>query len=215
MASESFSTNIGLRKPSWERIKAGFCESGFFTQCSSEVHEDGLAGKRPEIILTDEAGEFLQVEVLAYPEDTHLIVDPYTTLEEPAAKISDLVAEAEATLPRPLGEIIRVKPKRLNATWLFRLVLLDFNRQKHCQAEIVEDTLNKLVWQVALLKTRRLGLDRFELFEPCISAYRVLARMCRQIQKVEAAGNTPPTTLIFSLRQPSALNHYKVALENL
>jgi hypothetical protein len=171
--------------------------------------------KRPEIILTDGTGEFPEVDVLAYPEDIHLIVDPYATLEEPAAQIGDLVAQAEATLPRPLGEIITVKPRELNTTWLFRLVLLDFDRQKHCTAELVEETLRRVVWQVALLNGKRLALDRFELLEPCISAYRVLSCVCNQVQKVEAAGNTPPTKLIFCLHQPSALNRYQMALENL
>ena len=95
-----------------------------------------MTGKRLEIILTEETtGEFPEVDVLAYPEDIHLVVDPYVTLQEPAAKVDDLIAEAEATLPRPLGEIIVVEPKELSATWLFRLVLLDFDRTKHCTAE--------------------------------------------------------------------------------
>ena len=107
--------------------------------------EDRLAGTRPEIILTDIAGEFLEVEALAYPEDTHLIIDPYTVLVEPDGTINGLVAEAEATLPRPLGEIITAKAKSMNATWLFRLVLLDFDRQDYCQAKTVEETLRQLL----------------------------------------------------------------------
>jgi hypothetical protein len=178
-------------------------------------HEDVLADRRPEIILTDKAGELLEVDALAYPEDTHLIVDPYAVLEESKTTVGDLVAEAEATLPRPLGEIIAAKAKGLLANRLFRLVLLDFERQRHCQAKVVEDTLRKLVWQVTLLKSRRLGLDRFELLEPCISAYRVLSCLCDQVQKMEAAGSGPPRKLIFSIKQPAVLRRYQVALENL
>ena len=65
-----------------------------------------MAIRRPEIILTDEGGELLEVDVLAYPEDKHLIVDPYTVLHEQQASMGELIAQAEATLPRPLGEII-------------------------------------------------------------------------------------------------------------
>ncbi len=177
--------------------------------------EDRLAGTRPEIILTDIAGEFLEVEALAYPEDTHLIIDPYTAQVEPGATMNGLVAEAEATLPRPLGEIITAKAKSVNATWLFRLVLLDFDQQGCCQAKTVEETLRQLLWQASLMKIKRLGLDRFELLEPCISAYRVLSCLCNQMENIEAAGNSPPPRLVFSIRQPGALCHYQMALANL
>ncbi len=174
-----------------------------------------MAGRPAEIILTSTAGELLDVDALAYPEDTHLIVDPYAVLKESDATMGELVAEAEATLPRPLGEIITVQTKGVSATWLLRLVVLDFHGQHHCRAKTVEATLRQLIWQVALLKTRRLGLDRFELLEPCISAYRVLSCLCDQVSKVKAAGSSPPTTLIFSIHQPAALRHYQVALANL
>jgi hypothetical protein len=174
-----------------------------------------LAGRRPEIILTDKAGALLEVDALAYPEDTHLIVDPYAILEESNNAMSELVAQAEATLPRPLGEIILARTKGVVATWLFHMVLLDFERHHHCRAKTVEETLRQLIWQVALLNTRSLGLDRFELLEPCISAYRVMSCLCDQVIKVKAAGSSPPTTLIFSIHQPAALRHYQVALANL
>ena len=102
------------------------------------ANEDRLTGTRPEIILTDTAGELLEVDALAYPEDTYLIIDPYTTLEEPDATMTGLIAEAEATLPRPQGQIITAQSKGVNATWLLRLVLLDFNREHHCRSKTVE-----------------------------------------------------------------------------
>lgn len=174
-----------------------------------------MASRRPEIILTDKAGELLEVDALAYPEDTNLIVDPYTVLEEQQATMGELIAQAEATLPRLMGEIIPAQADRLNATWLYRLVLLDFDQQQHCRAKTVEETLRQLIWQVASLKVRRLGLDRFELLEPCISAYRVLSCLCNQVTKLEAAGSSPPTTLIFAIHQEATLRHYQLALANL
>ena len=179
------------------------------------LHEDLLADRRPEIIVTDKAGELLEVEALAYPEDIHLIVDPYAVLEESDATMGELIAKVEATLPRPLGEIITARAQALKATWLFRLVLLNFDRQRHCQAETVEKTLRQFLWQVSSLKVGRLGLDHFDLLEPCISAYRVLACLCDQVAKLEAASIPPPGTLVFSLHQQSALRHYQVALANL
>lgn len=171
-------------------------------------------GKRSEIILAGTAGKHLEVDALAYPEDTHLIVDPYAALEEPDATENGLIAEAETLLPRVLGEIITARAKGMKATWLLRLVLLDFNRQHLCRAETVEKTLRQLIWQVAHMKVQRLGLDRFELLEPWISAYRIVSCLLNQMQNIKAAGISPPT-LIFSMRQPATLRRYQLALANL
>jgi hypothetical protein len=94
-------------------------------------------------------------------------------------------------------------------------VLLDFDKQPHCRAETVEETLRQLIWQVVSLKVNCLGLDRFELLEPCISAYRVMSCLCDQVTKLEAAGSSPPTTLIFSIHQHAAMRRYQLALANL
>jgi len=174
-----------------------------------------MASLRPEVILTNKEGAILEVDALAYPEDKNLIVDPYAVLEERQATMGELVARAEATLPRPMGEIIPAQAKGLIATWLYRLVLLDFDKQPHCRAETVEETLRQLIWQVASLKVHRLGLDRFELLEPCISAYRVMSCLCDQVTKLEAAASSPPITLIFSIHQDAAMRRYQLALANL
>ena len=174
-----------------------------------------MLSKRPEIILTDQEGALLGVDVLAYPEDTNLIVDPYAVLEEQQATMGELIARAEASLPRPLGEIIPTQAKGLKATWLYRLVLLDFDQQKHCRAKTVEETLRRFIWQTVSLKIDTLGLDRFEFLEPCISAYRIMSCLCDQVKKIEAAGNSPPTTLIFSIHEDAAMRRYELALSNL
>ena len=174
-----------------------------------------MTSRRPEIILTNKEGALLEVEALAYPEDKNLIVDPYAVLEEQQATMDELIAGAEATLPRPLGEIIPAQAKGLSATWLYRLVLLDFDKEPHCRAETVEETLRQLIWRVASLKVRRLGLDRFELLEPCISSYRVMSCLCDQVTKLGAGDSSPPTTLIFSLQQDAAMRRYQLALANL
>jgi len=174
-----------------------------------------LVSKRPEIVITEKEGALLEVDALAYPEDKNLIVDPYAALEEQPATMGELIAQANATIPRPLGEIISAQAKGLGAAWLYRLVLLDFDKQPHCRAETVEKTLRQLVWRLASLKVQRLALDRFELLEPCISPYRVMSCLCDQVTKLEAAGSSPPTFLIFSIHQDAAMRRYQLALANL
>jgi hypothetical protein len=72
-----------------------------------------------------------------------------------------------------------------------------------------------LIWQIAPLEIQSLGLDRFELLEPCITAFRVLSCLCDQVKNLEAAGSLPPITFIFAIHQQAALRRYQVALANL
>jgi hypothetical protein len=176
---------------------------------------DSMARRRPEIILTDSPGELLQVDALAYPEDTYLVVDPYSPLRAMETPFSDLVAEAEAILPRPVGEIIPACVPEVAAARLFRLVLLDLNEPRPCRSRIVETTLCRLIRELADLGVRHLALDRFELLEPCISAYRLISCLLGATARLDSSGVLPPDTLTFALHHPAALRHYQVAVAHL
>lgn len=177
---------------------------------------DSLARRQPEIILTDTPGEQLQADALAYPEDTFLVVDPYSPVRAMEVPFSNLVAEAEAMLPRPVGEIIPACVPEVAAARVFRLVLLDFNEPRPCRrSRVVEKTLRRLIREVADLGVRHLGLDRFELLEPCISAYRLLSCVLRETTRLDSSGVLPPDTITFALHRQAALRHYKVALAHL
>jgi hypothetical protein len=172
-------------------------------------------GERPELILTDTPGEALQVDVLVYPEDTYLVVDPYSPLEEPKESAAELIAEVQAALPRPLGEILPARAAGVEALRVLRLVLLDFNQRRPCGAGLVAETLRRVIREGARLQARDLGLDRFELLGCSISAYGVLSSMCGEVERLELSGGLPPKKLIFSLHQPAALRRYQMALANL
>jgi hypothetical protein len=174
-----------------------------------------LTRGQPEIILTDTPGELLQVDALAYPEDTYLVVDPYSPLRAVETPFSDLVAEAEALLPRPVGEIIPACVPEVAAARLFRLVLLDFNEPRPCRSRVVETTLRRLIREVADLGLRHLGLDRFELLEPCISAYRLISCLLGETARLDSSGVLPLATLTFGLHHPAALRHYQLAVAHL
>ncbi len=174
-----------------------------------------MAGKKPEIVLTDIRGEHLEVDLLAYPEDTYLVVDPYSPLDDPGTPAAELMVEAEAMLPRSVGEILPARLPGVAATRVVRLVLLDFSKPCPCQGHVVEETLRRLIGEGARLGARHIGLDRFELLEPCISAYRLLSCLLRAIARLENAGRPSPERLTLALHQPAALRHYQVALANL
>ena len=174
-----------------------------------------MAHRQPEIILTDTPGELLQVDALAYPEDTYLVVDPYSPLRAMETPFSNVVAEAEAILPRPVGEILSACVPEVAASRLFRLVLLDLNEPRPCRSRVVETTLRRLIREVADLDVRHLALDRFELLEPCISAYRLISCLLDETARLDSSGVLPPDTLTFALHHPAALRHYQVAVAHL
>ena len=166
-------------------------------------------------MLTEIPGERLEVDLLAYPEDTYLVVDPYSPLEDPVTPAAELIVAAETILPRSVGEILPVRLRGVAAPRVVRLVLLDFSQPCPCQGHDVEETLRRLIGEGAQRRVRHLGLDRFELLEPCISAYRILSCLLREIAHVEDSGLPPPETLTFALHRPAALRHYQVAVANL
>jgi hypothetical protein len=174
-----------------------------------------LADTKPGIILTDIPGEHLEVDLLAYPEDTYLVVDPYSALDDPAIPAAQVLVEAEAILPRSMGEILPARFPGVAATTVVRLVLLDFGQPCPCQGHVVEESLRRLLREGAQLGARHLGLDRFELLEPCISAYRVLSCLFREMERLGDSGPPPPERLSFALRRRATLRHYEVALANL
>jgi hypothetical protein len=166
-------------------------------------------------MINDTPGELLQVDALAYPEDTYLVVDPYSPLRAVEKPFSDLVAEAEAILPRPVGEIIPACVPEVAAATVFRLVLLDLNEPRPCRSRVVETPLRRLIRDVADLGVRHLGFDRFELLEPYISAYRIISCLLGETARLASSGVLPPDTLTFALHHPAALRHYQVAVANL
>ena len=174
-----------------------------------------MARRQPKIILTDTPGEHLQADALAYPEDTYLVVDPYSPVRAMEAPFSNVLAEAEAILPRPVGEIIPACVPEVVAARVFRLVLLDLNEPRPCRNRVVEKTMRRLIREMADLGVRHLGLDRFELLEPCISAYRLLSCLLRETTRLDSSGVLPPDTITFALHHPAALRHYQVALAHL
>jgi len=174
-----------------------------------------VAHRQPEIIITDTPGELLQVDALAYPEDTFLVVDPYSPLRAVETPFAAVVAEAEAILPRPVGEIIPACVPEVAAARLFRLVILDLNEPRPCRTRVVETTLRRLIREVADLGVRHLGLDRFELLEPCISAYRLISCLLGETARLGSSGVPALDTLTFALHHPAAVRHYQVALANL
>lgn len=171
----------------------------------------GSATGQPEIILTDTPGKLLKLDLLAYPEDTYLVVDPYSPVDRPKDSLTSLIGRAEQTLPRALGEIIPARAKGVAAKRILRLVLLDFNQRRSCQTAMVGKTLRRIIHEAASLGAGHVGLDCVELLAPCISAYRVLSCLCREAKRAHPGLKS----LTLSVHQPAALRRYQLALNNL
>jgi len=116
----------------------------------------------------------LPVDLIAYPEDAYLVVDPYAEMMPTVESWFQLVLEAQHSLPRPLGEVALCRPIAVKARHLMRMVVLDFERLPPLRVRILEGALQEMFRQAARLGARSICLDRFELLEHSISAFKLL-----------------------------------------
>ena len=126
------------------------------------------------ILLSQQDACGLAVDLLAYPEDTYLVVDPYSGMGQTPSSWFKVLQEAQHKLPRPVGEVFLYRSPSVLARYLVRMVVLDFENSPAVRAEVLETTLQDVFRQASWLGLRSLCLDRMELLENSLSAYRLL-----------------------------------------
>jgi hypothetical protein len=126
------------------------------------------------ILLSQQEACGLSVDLVAYPEDTYLVVDPYSGVGQTPSSWFKMAQEAQDKLPRPLGELFLHRSPLVLARYLVRMVVLDFEYTPAVRAEVLEAALQDLFRQASWLGLRSLCLDRLELLENSLSAYRLL-----------------------------------------
>jgi hypothetical protein len=141
------------------------------------------------ILLSQQEACGLSVDLVAYPEDTYLVVDPYSGMGQTPSSWLKVVQEAQHKLPRPLGEVLLYRSPSVLARYLVRMVVMDFENAPTVRAEVLETALQDVFRQACWLGLRSLCLDRVELLENSLSAYRLL-KMIRSC----CDGAAPPGT---------------------
>jgi hypothetical protein len=126
------------------------------------------------IQLSQQEAPGLPVDFLVYPEDTYLVVDPYSMAGSDAASWFKVVEEANLFLPRPLGEVAVGRSPTVQARYLVRMVVFDFENLPPLNTEVLQTSLQHTFQHAARLGARSVCLDRLELLENSVSAYKLL-----------------------------------------
>jgi hypothetical protein len=143
------------------------------------------------ILLSQQEACGLAVDLVAYPEDTYLVVDPYSGPGQTPSSWFKALQDAQHKLPRPLGEVFLYRSSSVLARYLVRMVVLDFEKPPAVRTEVLETALQDVFRQASWLGLRSLCLDRMELLENSLSAYRLLKiiRECCTGAAPNGAGN--------------------------
>jgi hypothetical protein len=131
------------------------------------------------IRLSQQEAQHLPVDLIAYPEDAYLVVDPYAELMPSVESWLQVLLEAQHSLPRPLGEVTLCRPIAVQARYLVRMVVLDFETLPPLRTLALEGALQEMFRHAARLGVRSVCLDRFDLLERNISAFKLLKMVLR------------------------------------
>jgi hypothetical protein len=131
------------------------------------------------IRLSQQEARRLPVDLGVYPEDAYLVVDPYAEMAETIESWFKVVLDAQNNLPRPLGEVSLCRPIAVRARYVLRMVVLDFENLPAIRSHVLEAALLEAFRQAARLGVQSLCLDRFELLEGGLSAYKLLKMVVR------------------------------------
>lgn len=144
------------------------------------------------IRLSQQEAQHLPVDLIAYPEDAYLVVDPYTEMMPTVESWFQVLLAAQHALPRPLGEVALCRPIAVQAKHLMRMVVLDFEDLPPLRPKILEQALQEMFRQALRLGVRSVCLDRFDLLEGNVSAFKLLQMAVRAWHRAfanTAAGN--------------------------
>jgi len=103
------------------------------------------------IRLSQQEAQYLPVDLIAYPEDSYLVVDPYAELMPSVESWFQVLLEAQHSLPRPLGEVALSHPIAVQARYLIRMVVLDFENLPPLSSETLEGAFHEMYRQAARL----------------------------------------------------------------
>ena len=113
----------------------------------------------PEIQLRVQDASEVSVDILVYPEDRYLIVDPYSSIAPPKEDRTSLVNYAIWSLPRRLGEVIVSKGESIKANYLMKMVVVDFEAIPQVQTSVFEEAIKEVFRKAGILKARSICLS--------------------------------------------------------
>lgn len=169
----------------------------------------------PEIQLRVQDGSDIRADVLAYPEDKYLIVDPYSSITAPEEGSSSIINYAMWSLPRRLGEVMVSKGEDIRADYLMRMVVIDFEAIHHVQVTVLEEAVREVFRKASILRSKSICFDRLDLIERHHSAFKIVSTLVRLLIPFQLQTANRIKLLVFNFEEGPSLRRFEIACGNL
>jgi len=169
----------------------------------------------PEIQLRVQDASEVSVDILVYPEDRYLIVDPYSSIAPPKEDRTSLVNYAIWSLPRRLGEVIVSKGESIKANYLMKMVVVDFEAIPQVQTSVFEEAIKEVFKKAGILKARSICFDRLDLVERYHSAYKVMSTLVRLLVPFQLQAASRIKLFVLTFNDGPVLRRFEIACSNL
>lgn len=166
---------------------------------------------RPRVHLLVGEGGLLPVDVLAYPEDTFLIMDPYSEIRAPKESWGELMVQAEATLPRSPGEVL-INPRAdyVTAQNLALMVVFNLDVDPPLGERALRESGEKLAQALLDIRPGSLCFDRFEMLTRWLSEAKIIKGLLGPLGPVGSLNR-----IYFNLKSLVQAKRFRMAYENL
>lgn len=166
---------------------------------------------RPPVHLLVGDGALLDVDVLAYPEDTFLIMDPYSEIGEVKESFGELMAKAEANLPRVAGEVLlNRRTDHVAAGCLALMVLFNLDFDPPLGEAALMESGENLARTLSEMGPESLCFDRFEMLTRWLSEAKIMKGLLGPL-----AGLKSLTRVYFNLKNVVQAKRFRMAHDNL
>ncbi len=169
----------------------------------------------PEIQLRVQDASEIPTDILVYPEDRYLIVDPYSSISPTKEDSNSLINYAMWSLPRRLGEVIVSKGESIKANYLMKMVVVDFEAIPQVQASVFEEAVKEVFRKAGILKARSICFDRLDLVERYHSAYKVVATLVRLLVPFQLQAASRINLFVLTFSEGPVLRRFEIACSNL
>ncbi len=169
----------------------------------------------PEIQLRVQNPMDIPADILVYPEDRYLIVDPYSSITSPRENGTSLINYAMWSLPRRLGEVIVSKGESIKADYLMKMVVVDFEAIPQVQASVFEEAVREVFRKAGILKARSICFDRLDLVERYHSAYKVVNTLIKLLVPFQLQASSRINLFVLTFPEGPVLRRFEIACSNL
>ncbi len=176
---------------------------------------DCQANIYPEIELRVQDASEIPADILVYPEDRYLVVDPYSSITPPSEDGASLINYSMWSLPRRLGEVIVSKGESIKANYLMKMIVMDFEAIPQVQASVFEEAVKEVFRKAGILNARSICFDRLDLVERYHSAYKVVSTLVRLLVPFQLQAACRIGSFVLNFADGPVLRRFEIACSNL